>query len=220
MMDFEDIAEKYESWYGTSQGQRADRLERALLAKMLKTLRHVSTVLEVGCGTGHFTRWLEGEGLWTVGLDISSAMLVEARRTASQGSYVRGDGLALPFPDHSFDLVTFITALEFIAKPEEALSEAGRVARRGVLIGGLNRHSLLALQRRWQSLWRPTIYDQAHLFTVGELKRLARKALGEHLAGASWRTTLLPRVWSCTDSSLPWGAFLAMLLELEAEENA
>jgi ubiquinone/menaquinone biosynthesis C-methylase UbiE len=221
-MDFEDIAGRYESWYGTPQGRQADRLEKALLDKLLKRLPEIRTVLEVGCGTGHFSRWLADEGLRAVGLDISSAMLIQARRleaTARICAYVLGDGLALPFPDRSFDLVALITTLEFIPQPEQALAEAGRVARQGVLVGGLNRHSLLTLRRRWRSLWAPTIYDRAHFFTVGELAQLAREALGVRLRGMTWRTTLLPGVWPCTDARLPWGGFVGMLLELEDEGN-
>jgi len=221
-MDFEDIAEGYEAWYETSEGRRAGRSEKALLDRLLKRLPGIRTALEVGCGTGHFTRWLVGEGLWTVGLDISSAMLIQARRleaTARVCPYVLGDGLAVPFPDRSFDLVALITTLEFIPQPEQALAEAGRVARQGVLVGGLNRHSLLALRRRWRALRTQTIYDQADFITVRELAQLAQEALGMRLRGMTWRTTLLPDVWPCTDARLPWGGFVGMLLELEAEEN-
>jgi ubiquinone/menaquinone biosynthesis C-methylase UbiE len=211
----------YEAWYETT-GRRADTLEKALLGKLLKRLPEVHSALEVGCGTGHFTRWLAGEGLWTVGLDISPAMLAQARRlqVGPRGCpYARGDGLALPFPDRAFDLVALVTTLEFMPQPVRAVAEAGRVARRGVLLGGLNGHSVMALRRRWRSLWKPTLYDQAHFYCVSELGQMAREALGARLVGLSWRTTLLPGPWARADSRLPWGGFVGMLLELEAEDG-
>jgi SAM-dependent methyltransferase len=52
-------------------------------------------VLEVGCGTGHFTRWLAEEAFRVAGLDISEAMLAEARKRNGV-LYVVGDALALP----------------------------------------------------------------------------------------------------------------------------
>ncbi|MEA3345944.1 MAG: class I SAM-dependent methyltransferase [Chloroflexota bacterium] len=220
-MDFETIAEGYESWYETPKGRRADRLEKALLDKLLERLPEVRSALEVGCGTGHFTRWLAGEGSWAVGVDLSSAMLVQAQRLNAPGRcpYLVGDGLTLPFPDLAFDVVALITTLEFVAQPERLLAEAGRVARRGVLLGVLNRYSLLALRRRWRSLREPTIYDQAHFFTVGELRQLARRALGVRLQGLVWRTTLLHHPWPNADARLLWGGFVGMLLELKGEEN-
>jgi ubiquinone/menaquinone biosynthesis C-methylase UbiE len=219
-MDFEDTVGRYESWYGTREGRRADRLEKALLDKLLKRLSCVKTVLEVGCGTGHFTRWLAERGIEAVGLDISPAMLAQARRLEAPARccpYVRGDGLALPFPDRAFDLVALITTLEFVPQPGRVLADAGRVARHGILMGGLNRYSPLALQRRWRSLRTPTITSRARCFTVRELERLARNVLMERLRDMTWRTTLLPGLWPCTDTRLPWGGFVGMFLELEAE---
>lgn len=217
-MDFDDIAEGYEAWYSTPGGQRADKLEKALMARLLDTLPRVHFALEVGCGTGHFTRWLAAEGMRAVGLDISPAMLVQAQRLtiAEDCSYLLGDALALPFSDRSFDLVALITTLEFISQPERALAEAARVARHGLLLGVLNRHSLLALKQRWRSLWTPTIYDRAYFFTVGELRRLACRTLGVRLRGLSWRTTLLSGAWP---TALLWGGFIGMVLKLGEEDG-
>jgi len=68
----EDVAANYEAWYDTPEGRRADELEKALLAWLLQRATKPASsvsVLEIGCGTGHFTRWLRDEGLMAVGLD-------------------------------------------------------------------------------------------------------------------------------------------------------
>ena len=59
-----------------------------------------------------------------------------------------GDGHELPFRDLSFDVITIITTLEFVTSPSRVLEEAVRVARRGVLIGALNRTSRLGRKLR------------------------------------------------------------------------
>ena len=76
------IAAGYEAWYETS-GCRADRLEKALLKRLLTGFSRARTLLEVGCGTGHFTRWFDERGLQAMGLDLSSPMLAEAVRLGS-----------------------------------------------------------------------------------------------------------------------------------------
>ena len=86
----------YDAWYQTA-GCRADRLEKALLGRLLADFPEASTALEVGCGTGHFTCWFSEQGLRAVGLDLSRPMLVEAIRLGSL-PYVHGDGPALPCP--------------------------------------------------------------------------------------------------------------------------
>ena len=75
----ERVAAHYEAWYETLEGQRADGLEKGVLCWLLPGFPRAGSVLEVGCGTGHFSRWLRCHGLATVGLDLSPAMLAEAR---------------------------------------------------------------------------------------------------------------------------------------------
>jgi SAM-dependent methyltransferase len=208
----ERVAAHYEAWYETPEGRRADELEKAVLGRLLQGFPRPGSVLELGCGTGHFTRWLSDEGLAAVGLDLSAAMLAEAQVLDSV-SLVRGDARRLPFADGAFDVTAFITTLEFLERPGEALVEALRVTRHGVLLGVLNRWSLLGLQRRLVGLFRRTVYDAARFYGVGELKRLLRSVTGGkgHIV---WRTTLLPRRWPWSQASLPWGGFIGMALLL------
>jgi ubiquinone/menaquinone biosynthesis C-methylase UbiE len=72
----------YEAWYETV-GQRADCLEKVLLKQLLAGFPQAQTMLEIGCGTGHFTRWFSEQGLGAIGLDLSPAMLAEAIRLGS-----------------------------------------------------------------------------------------------------------------------------------------
>lgn len=198
----------YEAWYA-GRGRRADREEKCLLAAMLRTIPLPASVLEVGCGTGHFTRWLRAGGFRAVGVDLSSRMLAEAGKHGGS-CYVHADGLDLPFDDESFDVVTLITTLEFVADPRGALSEGVRVARKGLLLGVLNRCSLLA-RRRTASATPP--WNIARFFSVGELTRLVRDCAGERLAQIRWRTTLWPAP-AFGSLRLPWGGFIGMLAQL------
>jgi ubiquinone/menaquinone biosynthesis C-methylase UbiE len=208
----ERVADHYEAWYKTPQGQRADALEKASLRLLLDGFAGAGSVLEIGAGTGHFTRWLSGQGVAAVGLDLATAMLAQAR--ALDGILlVRGDACSLPFADDAFDLVALITTLEFLEHPQAALAEALRVTRRGLLLGVLNRRSLLGLQRRLAGFLRPTVYDAARFYTVGGLRRLLRSVAGGETTIA-WHTTLFPRRWPWPRLALPWGGFIGMALHM------
>lgn len=204
------VASHYEAWYLTPEGLRADKLEKASLRRLLECFPQARSVLEVGCGTSHFTRWLREEGLFAVGLDLSTQMLAEAQQLDSL-PLVQGDAYRLPFTDGAFDLVAFVTALEFLDRPQQALAEALRVAQRGLLLGVLNRWSWLGLKRRLAELFRPTVYHDAHFYGVGELKRLLKSVAGEK-AHLVWHTNLFPLECGCTQLALPWGGFIAMAL--------
>jgi len=211
----EEIAAHYEAWYETPQGRQADHQEKQLLRWLMGAFPGARTVLEVGCGTGHFTRWLRDEGFQAVGLDLSAPMLVQAR--ALDGlPLVRGDAHRLPFADGAVDLVVLITTLEFLTHPREALAEALRVARRGLILGVLNRWSLLSLTRRVKGLFRPSVYSAARFYGVWELQRLVRSVAGPQ-ASIIWRTTIFPCGIPRRPSSLPWGGFIGMAVVADAK---
>jgi len=206
----ERVAAHYEAWYETVEGRRADELEKAVLGWLLQSLPGSGSVLEIGCGTGHFSRWLDDQGLVAVGLDLSPVMLAEAQALGGV-PLVQSDARRLPFADGAFDLTALITTLEFLEQPQEALVEALRVARRGLILGVLNRWSVLGLQRRLEGFFRPTVYNSAHFYGVGELKRLLWSVAGGK-AHIVWRTTLFPRWWPWSQASLPWGGFIGVAL--------
>lgn len=139
--------EQYDAWYESSRGAWIGGIEYGLLHDLLET-REGETLLDVGCGTGYFTRRF-GEGgdvAWAAGADID---LPAVRHAAGRGgaSYLVADAQRLPFPDKSFDLVASVTALCFMQDARGALAEMLRVARRRVALGLLNRHSLLWLSK-------------------------------------------------------------------------
>lgn len=198
------VASHYEQWYA-GRGRRAVKLEKRLFQKLLAGFPNAKTALEIGSGTGHFTRWLVSEGLDVVGLDLSPRMLREARSRGAS-PFVLGNALDLPFADRSFDLVVFVTSLEFIANRGLALAEASRVARCGLLLGVLNRWSLTTLSYR---LSRRGLWRSARFFSPPELRRLVHSSLKERVKALQWRTTVWP-LPGVGDMQLPWGGFIGL----------
>jgi len=90
--------------------------------------------LDVCCGTGDLAIELL-DAVSTrgrvVGLDFSQAMLDAARRKSSQVEWVRGDALALPFPDGEFAAATIGFGMRNLADPLRGFAELARVVRPG-----------------------------------------------------------------------------------------
>jgi len=139
--------EEYDAWYRTPRGRWIGDTEYRLLRTVLAPTPGAS-VLDVGSGSGYFTRRLVADGLDVTGIDSSSGMIRYAQSQAVTGEpYLLGDARCLPFPDRHFDSCVAITSLCFIREQEQALVEMVRVTRRRIVLGLLNRHSLLYWQK-------------------------------------------------------------------------
>ena len=108
---------------------------RILSALQLRPGLHV---LDVGCGTGddlNAIAAIVGDAGRAVGLDVSEALLAEARkRAAAQGVTVElhaGDAHALPFADASFDVARTERVLQHVQDPARVLAEMVRTTRPG-----------------------------------------------------------------------------------------
>ena len=166
-------AASYDQWYDTARGRWIGRREVELILEHLQP-RPGESLLDVGCGTGFFTRTLAASMDGPVhGVDISSEWVVYARqRNVGRASYMVADARALPYSSASFDLVVSIAAVCFIEDEVKAVDEIVRVARRRIAIGFLNRHSLLWLEKG-RGGGRGG-YRGAHWHTVRETKDLFR----------------------------------------------
>jgi SAM-dependent methyltransferase len=211
---FEPSATSYEAWYATPRGRRADGAERALLERLLDPFAQAQCGLEVGCGTGHFTRWLASRLACVVGLDRAPAMLAEARRSRPSLLLVQGDAQHLPIRSRAVDLAVFVTTLEFVDSPAVALAEAVRVARQGVLLVVLNRWSVGGLSRRWGADAKRHLLGRARDFTLPSLRTLALTAAGSRLRGLRWVAALFPGARASALARIPFGDIVGLSMEL------
>jgi len=170
------VARHYEDWYATPFGQLADALERALLAELLAPLAPGASLLDVGCGTGHFAAALAGAGFGVVGADPDRAMLAAA---APRVPVLRADGARLPFADGAFDGAVLVSVLGFVADPASLLREARRVARVRVAVIDLASFSWLGLWRRALALRGHPVFSRARFHSRARLLDFARAAGAE-----------------------------------------
>lgn len=163
--------EQYDQWYYTPRGQWVGHCELELLFNALKP-RPGESLLDIGCGTGFFTRGMgsriKGK---VVGVDINQKRVRYAcQHDSDRASYVVADAGALPFADAAFDMVISVAAICFVPDIHTAIREIIRVTRRSFAIGLLNRKSLLWLQKGRNG--GRGAYRGAHWHTVREAKSL------------------------------------------------
>ncbi len=202
----------YDRWYETPRGKWIGQREIALILELLRPCPG-ETLLDVGCGTGFFTRGIGASMAGAInGVDVNPEWVAYARRRhGGRASYEVGDARALPYADASFDLVVSVTALCFIDDQVAAAREILRVARRRFAIGLLNRNSILWLQKGRGGGHGG--YCGAHWHTVRETRRLFRELPARNLQlrtaiqipGGGPFARFVERAWP---PSLSYGAFI------------
>jgi SAM-dependent methyltransferase len=132
----------YERWWRPAWGRvlrgamAGGMRDEHRIARLLLGLTPGDGVLDVACGPGNFTREfarIVGPGGLAVGIDASATMLARAvgDTTDEQVAYIRGDAVALPFRDASFDAICCFAALHLFADPDAALDHMTRVLTPG-----------------------------------------------------------------------------------------
>ena len=216
---FDQAAPRYEGWYRTARGSSAAWAEERLLGRLLNWFPSSRSALEIGCGTAHFARWLAHEGVEVIGLDRSPAMLAEARRLAPGLSLSCADAHRLPFRNRSVDLAIFMTTLEFLDSPSDALLEAVRVARAGVIVLALNRWSVGALSRRWGSEAKGELLRHADDLSLPRLRVMLRGAADPRLRELHWASAVFPGPLRPAVAPIPVGEVLGVAAVLDAERE-
>lgn len=150
----------YEAWYHTPRGRWIGDREFILMQSLLRT-RKGGSLLDVGCGTGYFSRRFARLGLSVTGIDTDSAALKFARTQGSDVHYIQGNAQELPFPDNAFDYTIAVTSLCFIDEPLLVLRDMWRVTRHTLVLGLLNRNSLLHWRKQGQGGYLGARWDTA-----------------------------------------------------------
>jgi len=171
--DFGLMARRYECWYDTPTGRAHDHEQKALVRRFLPSqVKPGDRLLDVGCGTGHWSRFFAAEGFDVLGVDIFPEMIQVARLyDRRRCHFLLADAEELPFQDRSFDVVTAIATIEFVTHPKRAVAEMSRCTRPGgrFIVATLNR---MAPLNRCRVARGTEPYASAHMLSPSELRGL------------------------------------------------
>jgi demethylmenaquinone methyltransferase / 2-methoxy-6-polyprenyl-1,4-benzoquinol methylase len=173
---FAPLGPTYERYASVLSFGQDPRWRRFLVSRIEAGPR--DTVIDVATGTGAVARELVAQkGCTVVGLDQSPEMLAEARKRMPSGvKLINGRAEELPFPDATFDALTFTYLLRYVAEPEATLRELARVVRPGGTIAGLEfglPHGI------WRPLWE--LYVRIGLPAAGRVLSPGWAQVGDFL---------------------------------------
>jgi SAM-dependent methyltransferase len=140
-----------------------------------------ASILDVGCGTGHFSQPLAQKNR-LVGLDILPGMLMLARRKGL--SPVRASAERLPFRDGRFDIALANSVIQLIREGREFIGELMRVLKPGgrLVLGTINAESAALVVFK---IVERRKYRHFRLYPMNELREYIVSAGGE-LRSSLW----------------------------------
>lgn len=111
-------------------------LDRQLLDRFAASVRDVGPACDMGCGPGHVARYLYEHGVQVSGVDLSPAMVEQARRLNPGVEFRQGDMMALDAPDEAWAGIAAFYSIIHIPRGDmaQALGELRRVLRPGGLL--------------------------------------------------------------------------------------
>ncbi len=147
--------------------RRAER--RAIVRLLDREIKPADTVLEIGCGTGYYTREIAARAAHIIALDDSQSMLEIMRgrmdaETNARISTVHSEG-TLFRPEQPADIVVHIGVLDYVAQWEAFLTHSVENARRSVIFTCPTSGpwgQLFHLLSRWQGI-RIQRFDRAQI---------------------------------------------------------
>jgi ubiquinone/menaquinone biosynthesis C-methylase UbiE len=204
--------DSYELWY-EGRYKRAEVWQKKVMEQLVGADKRVKTLLEFGCGTARFTRWWHKIGIKATGGDISPLMLSQAVQLFD-GDLVMADSHHMPFKNHTFDSLAFITTFEYYKDPVKVIREAARVGKYGIAMGMMNRNSPKVLRRRVQQMFgKNPFYVTATFYTPAMLQKIINEALAGRNYTIKWTATGLPKWFPVQQWNLPYGDFFGLYIK-------
>lgn len=174
-------------------------IENRRLVREALALVAGDVVLDVGSGNGEEAQAiaeLVGPGGQVVGVDLSSALVEEARRrlpeTLANVEFAVADARALPFSDGEFDAVRAERVLQHVEAPAQVAREMVRVTRPGGRVAA------------WEPDWGLTFVSSSDLETSARVCERVAGATRNPLVGRNLATlfeqaglrdvTVVPRI--------------------------
>lgn len=230
------IQDPWDQWYASPQGAYALCREKALLQRVLSSWpRRGHSLLNIQCGTGIFLDFFWEGGFDITGVDKQDAFVAQAQN--------RLDGKAeifvaapdyLPFDDNEFDYVALLHGFDTAENAKATLTEALRVAAKGVVLTFYNPWSVAHAARSCCRLWGRSSLGRklgstqdlaapwsmtaplsplTYYKMLRKLSNCAHMSLRTTLIGPQWTWGKYSALLNCFVTPLPMGAMSALRVD-------
>jgi len=133
--------------------------DRRFADEIVSLLEQCSIAADLGCGNGKLLPYLKRKAAGVIGVDKSSRMLEEARRSLlnnGNGIDLRiGEIEHLPMRDGEAEAAVINMVLHYLPSPVDGIREAGRILKKGgrLIIVDLDKHANEEMREKFGHRW-------------------------------------------------------------------
>lgn len=193
------VREGYSAWAGSYERTVLDLMDLRLLARLESVdWGHIGRAADLACDTGRTGAWLKAAGVSRLdGIDLTEAMLEQAREKGLYDRLVVGDVAATGFEAGAYELVAMSLADEHLAGLEPLYAEAARLAAPGgrfVLVGYHPHFLMLGIVTHFDRAPGEPVAIASHVHLMSDHVRAAQAAgfrlteMTEGLIDQAWAT--------------------------------
>lgn len=171
---YDRVAEEYTRRIGDELDHKP--LDRELLDRFAAQVSGKGRVCDLGCGPGQVARYLYERGVSSFGIDLSPAMVKQARQAHPDIEFRQGDMRALALPDGSLAGVAAFYSIIHIPHEEATtvLKEWLRVLQPGgLLLLSFHRGDSTVHMEEW---WGQSVSVDFYFFEQEEMEGYLREA--------------------------------------------
>ena len=88
-------------------------------------------ILDLGCGSGVFSKILIARGYKCIGIDLSRIQLGYGKSASRDATFINADVEALPFSENDIDGILLIGLIHHLPDPSLCINEINRVLKKG-----------------------------------------------------------------------------------------
>jgi SAM-dependent methyltransferase len=130
-------------------------------------------ILEIGCGLGPYVEEMNKRGFEAIGVELDEHIVAQARAKNRPVSVM--DACNLQYEDKTFDTSILVEVIEHIEDYETALLEAGRVAKKSLIVSVPNSEPIPYLSQHMVVPWHLLEATHINFFTPAILDTLLRR---------------------------------------------
>jgi ubiquinone/menaquinone biosynthesis C-methylase UbiE len=172
---YNKFSEEYHKHISNPENLWHHYIEKPVMVSILKKIVKNKKVLDLGCGSGTFTKKIYLMGAKVIGLDVSKKLIEIARKDNPKIKFYVGDAKKTPFKKSEFDVVSSSLMIHYFKELNPLFREVSKVLKKNVYFVFSMHHPVMEVSsklKRKESLLKPYFRNNKYNWILNEKMKM------------------------------------------------